>query len=160
MTTRAQIKEAFAAIAARLEIDAAELSELCRKAGRAGWSSPLDRLATVLLADSREPGARGPAAVDRIASGLYDDSPARQEDSNARLCAEIARRCPARGRWQDQYLPVDAPPRALRALARQLACQEAHRRFPGDTRSAESRRHRFVLKTCGPLRTSRAGGAV
>ena len=160
MTTHTQTQEVDAEVAAWLEIDTAELSKLCRAAGRAGWASRPDRLGAVVSAASREPGARGPAALDRIVAGIYAESPRRQEDREARVRAEIARRCPARGQWQDQYLPIGAPPRDRRAFTRWAARAEARRRFPGASRSAQSRRVRFVLAACGPLRATRTGGAA
>ncbi|MBN8737408.1 MAG: hypothetical protein J0H27_14235 [Xanthomonadales bacterium] len=160
MTSRAQIAEAAAAVAAACKLDAKQLKHYCRWADRAGYHSSVDQLATVLLAGSVASDAPGPAAAAAITAGIYRRSPARAEDAAARIYAEICRRCPTRGRWQDQYLPTDAPRRAPRALARQLAREESHRRFPGATRSAASKRRRFVLKACGPMHTKCAGGAA
>lgn len=100
MTSHTQIKAAAEAIAARLEIDAAELARLCREAELAGWTGKLDQLGAVFIAAGARRGARGRPAADAIVAAMFRDGPRRQEEKVRRVWAAVAG---AGWDWQGQW---------------------------------------------------------
>ena len=141
-------------IAARLNMNVAELTRLCRVARHAGWRTEADQLGAVVVAAHAVPGARGPAARSEIEAAIRRAGPLRLDWIQGCVAAAVARvdGC----RWQAMWCPDPAPGSAAE-LARGMARAEAHRRFPGRSRSAESKRRRHVLKMCGPLRAKKNG---
>lgn len=99
MTSRAQIQEAAVVVAARLELDAAELARLLAKTRRGGWSSKLDHLAGVLAWARAPRDPRGRPALDEVLANVMRHCPRRAEAEAALTRAKLAG---CAGGWRSQ----------------------------------------------------------
>lgn len=168
MSTRAQIQSAAAEVALRLGVEygvpAARTLELCALAGKAGWRSRLDRLATVLVAVTH---ARGGVEDSVVRAG----SPADLWDRLAHLRAEVHRRCGREADWaaQTRRETRRGGRNGKESWATRAARDAAEELFPGRGSAVRAKRTRW-LRSIGAIalgsgarrreRKKSAGGAA